>query len=741
MTERRIDFNIIIIGPQCTGKTSVLNNIIGRQISEICNVRNTFVPFVFEEKENLEIDKNRLMKISDEIKNYNLNNKIKYDNDKHLQSKESLRNNMKTFDIPIIKDLYVNDKVRKYIKFNICDFPGLTDQTSKSNLYQLLRDSLHDYDMIIYVESAQDILNRSISDTEFMIKELMEIINNIDKNNILFLPILNKIDTITNEINRETLHERLKLINFENKNLINLNDKKFIDFNAKDALIHRCIPNDKCLEILDPETAENVAANFHGTYNWHKADTIKKKQIIFDKIIPDSILNNIGELEQSSKFSDFKSVFNTLINSNYKKIFTVKERIHFNEIIKKYEKYDDNNFDQMCEDIELLIIRSRKLNTDIALHYHKDLINDIRPLIEDFHNESIKQIDELLTEQNIQKYGYAKLKDDISKIRSKYTQLNKSSHNEFEVEINKGIEVCNVKLHDLYGILLFTISFDTSNTHKLDSIKIIMNELIEVKAFDLIIKFFKEVLMNELYFDKLFFNKNIYVIELLSLFKHKYNDILTELWIEILNFRLDKINENDKSIKDKDYFKTYLKYLRLFLEYNEQKFRENNILYIHKILDEKLDIQYHRFIKDNYVIRNPNPITEIEQKLLDLILDNYYTFPCIEFLLSINVCFDELEYKNDLSENHDFKNKHDENNNIRNYNMEKDVNSQDYNINFGYNNYNNNPNEIINSNTGDNNYGMDNFDNEKRILIDVPKKVKQTGKKNPTRRNNNNAHY
>ena len=242
-SQQAVDFsnkiNIVIIGAVSAGKSTLLNNIFGEQLSECKIKRTTMTPQIY---------------IQSDRYNRNISSEI-YDNNKKINEdliKKSELNQVTLEDIKethhLVENIYNFTKLENNISVNVYDIPGLNDGRTKDLYYSYINSNFVNFDIIIFVVDINSALNTSDE-----VEILDTILNNckLNKNNhsvsSKLIVLANKCDgmykekgeIVLEEEHNEMLEQIQKLVKQKVDEIIPNLNYSIIPISAEDSYIYR----------------------------------------------------------------------------------------------------------------------------------------------------------------------------------------------------------------------------------------------------------------------------------------------------------------------------------------------------------------------------------------------------------------------------------------------------------------------------------------------------------------------
>jgi predicted GTPase len=318
---------IFLIGEVSSGKSSLLNGLIGAYISKPSLLRGTYEPtkYIFNSSSK---DDSNIVKISEECELNSLRGKIIADvkiNDAYIE-----------YPLPLRYGL--ND-------FTLIDFPGINDSDDNNQIFlQLINNNIHLADLVIYVtEATKAFLNKSEKETFEHIQKLIEA-QLSEGRAIELIIVVNKFD--------EADDEELNILYNQISKRINIPINKIFRCSSHKLLINTIIKHKISLHI--PKFAKReIDKIFQNT------------KIIVDSKIKNKIdtLNRVDyfDIKFSKNICDDEKKNTTGDIDNFVSFITLFQKKYINKIIDVADKYFDFIISK-C--IELVQSEAEKKNND-----------------------------------------------------------------------------------------------------------------------------------------------------------------------------------------------------------------------------------------------------------------------------------------------------------------------------------------------------------------------------------------
>lgn len=297
-----------ILGTVSSGKSTMLNSIFCKELSQSSIKRTTMEPIIFSETLETDYDLEKSKSIHSEIKNINLNIVKKTETGVKRQIC-----NEKHFDVGKI-DIKIMDKSL----IDIIDVPGLNDARTKDIYFDYLNNNFFKFNVIIFLVDIHSGLNTS---DEMDILKL--IVDNTKKQllsanrKIYTLVIVNKCDDLQIKLEKgkeilyldDELHEMFEQVNlttrseFEKANISeHLID--IIHMSALDSYLYRMIDRYGSTYQLKDADMLKIGINNCGRSFGKKSKELQYKEV--EKIINDK--DFVKDMIKMSGFSGLESV-------------------------------------------------------------------------------------------------------------------------------------------------------------------------------------------------------------------------------------------------------------------------------------------------------------------------------------------------------------------------------------------------------------------------------------------------
>lgn len=276
-----------LCGCVSVGKSTFLNAIAGKQLSDTEMKATTFVPQIYTEKQI----------------NCNTPEIIRLKNRKMNQiAEEQIEKGQ--FDIkqcvPVVHQInrlcdLVNEDSEN-IKLEFHDIPGLNDSSGKSIYFEYARKNIKNYDIIIFMTD----INRGLSNSD-EVDVLNLLIESMTQTRSRMICLINKCDDIYFDIDENDLmfeeNEQENIYISANNTLADIAKKynlevgetkritPFLPISAENCYIYRALHENPDYK-LDPIHKARLCKNECGNFTWKKM-TQDEKDKVFDKIIKD----------------------------------------------------------------------------------------------------------------------------------------------------------------------------------------------------------------------------------------------------------------------------------------------------------------------------------------------------------------------------------------------------------------------------------------------------------------------
>ena len=302
--DQQKNLNIAFFGAVSVGKSTLINTLLGYDLSSCKRKRTTMVPFVYR----LDNKNQNFSFINDIKKNINkINNDIIEKSEKGIIE----TNEISTEQIISLPQKNIFNLSDGFV-LNIYDIPGLNDARTKNSYYQYLSDNFKKFDMVFFIIDINSSLNTSDE-----IEILEEIIKNLLKNKHLgidtkFLIIVNKCDNMFYNDGKLTLDQDSTelysqiLVTLEQKfkanNIVLDKENNIVPISSEDSFVYKIFNIDPDIK-LEQKYIDKFGFNEFGKTRWSTmAEEEKTKKI-----------KNILQSTDLSKALDITG-YNILIN-------------------------------------------------------------------------------------------------------------------------------------------------------------------------------------------------------------------------------------------------------------------------------------------------------------------------------------------------------------------------------------------------------------------------------------------
>ena len=371
--------NIGIIGCISAGKSTLLNAIFGKCLSDMKIKRTTMVPQIYHLKHN-DIDNTNI----EEIINTNQSS------NKSFCGTVWDGTDVCNYNIKHPSD-FIN--LNEDFEIKIYDIPGINDQQTKDIYMKWLKENISDFNFIIYTIDINSALNTSDE------IEILDVITSHIEKNTHLICLINKCDNQVKENNVFRLddEELEDIIETQIKPTIdNKLKNKFFNyilqtFSSQKCFLYRTIQCNDVLDTIiqnfDPKHIEAIMVEEVGKSKWNRITQEKKEEFINKKLLDISynkddiniVLNNCGYYE----LIDY--ITNVLTNnSNFYIDYYMKNNIieypEDNSDTKEYnEFYNYCNEILKCSQIKSFIKskNNQKIKEDLENNYTQNLIKKI----------------------------------------------------------------------------------------------------------------------------------------------------------------------------------------------------------------------------------------------------------------------------------------------------------------------------------------------------------------------------
>lgn len=618
MAQMKFPFTIAIIGPKCTGKTTILNNLIGYNVSETHITRNTYYPFCFQEVDG-DID---LLSVKRKIKNNNKEFEKYQDDEKYKFTIEECI--VHEYPIPTCQNLLNNEKLRNQLTFRFYDIPGFDDHVANAAYMQWITRNADKFDMVIYVDSYDSLLNRDIDMSQKYFTEIKHALSQSDNPKII-LPVFNKA-----ECHDSSIEKRFSNVFKDMKTNIVTCD--FVNIIGDKAMIYRCFKNHQSYDMCDLNVFSKFLCYFTDRPSWRELTSDEK-----NKNFKSDVMLQIEEMKDTyvsdSKFENFLHQFNSLIENNIGTILSHKKEIEYEKIISDvtndnfYEIFK-NFSESYYEAIEL-----EKYSTIECKEYLVLLFKDkINKYVDDSSINIKKKVDKInLSEEEI---------DFISKeIRDLNNRIEIIKKGNFDVTLTNILDscsqMCRTFMGKLYSSLLVESDFDPDGRHNANRLKEILVTQIAIDS-SIVIKFFEEKILKaeSNIIENLFFSKSDYLVNIITVFKGKVDNSTFSLLTKILFKRLSHlINVKPQSNK---FIRSYILRMPDFLEKHKNIFIDNELSEMRSSMNSNFINLSVNLIKEYQGRDYKENVLDLEEHIMNIIQESYSFNPEEDILHDLN---------------------------------------------------------------------------------------------------------
>lgn len=361
--DRPNSINVALIGEVSVGKTTVLNTMFIKKLSDTKRIRTT-------KSVNIYCEVDDPTKVQDTSTIYKLN--TCYEEAMKGKQITTMKENIYT----ISPSKLFGDSLSGY-NLNIIDIPGLNDGADNEIIKKWISDNFINFDVVFFIVNGEYALN-----TETERKLLQFVIDNCNKYpHIKLFALINKYDDPDDDELRELKEQAVKVINDMNKTKL---DIEIIELCARQAYLYRYLEYNKTLEGLDQRSKSLLAVRELGTKAKQYDDKKLLEELLLSigqtKEIKDSCYNNtnFNKLINTFKEKVGKEVDNIYYNKNMTQIRENYKNWIFEKILSKYQsiakfKRDDQP-DKLLEQVILDHINSLYKFNDRSLNHWNYLI-------------------------------------------------------------------------------------------------------------------------------------------------------------------------------------------------------------------------------------------------------------------------------------------------------------------------------------------------------------------------------
>lgn len=363
--DRENTINIALIGEVSTGKTTLLNSMFIKTLSDMRRIRTTMSINIYAETTN-----KTLINSEDDILKINTNYEATM-KDKKLETLEEFTYYVQ----PSIS--FGNVLAKKGYNLNIIDIPGLNDSSCNDLIRKWISNNFYKFDFVFFIINGEGAMN-----TESERKLLEFIVKNIELHpHVSLLNIINKYDDPTDEELNELRTQAIKVIKET------IGDRKIntstLAISAEKSYIYRFIEYNKTVDGLSHKHKNLISIMELGTkskkYDDTKLVSELVKSINESKKDDDSCYNstNYGLLISYFKNNIVANCSNIIFNKMVS--FVKRENPITNILIDKYRKcmnLTDNKdlfFESCIEGLFKINIGNVKYITDTNAILNKNI--------------------------------------------------------------------------------------------------------------------------------------------------------------------------------------------------------------------------------------------------------------------------------------------------------------------------------------------------------------------------------
>jgi GTP-binding protein EngB required for normal cell division len=325
------NINICFVGGVSTGKSTALNSIFGKKLTQCHFKRTTMIPTVYVENPSEISDTDTIYQ---QISQKNAELIEKTENGKKV-SKEDYAEmvfNVGKLDIDIVEDSFVN----------VYDIPGLNDPRTKSIYYDYLDTNFHKFNIVVFFIDIRSGLNTS---DEFDILDFITTHTRFLKDRPIYtLVVVNKADDmqLDSDDNVTVTGELKEMFDYVHQTVTTEFRKRavfdrligIIPLCAIDAYLYRMIQKFGENFELTPEQILKIGVNENGKkFSTHNPE--KQRELVGEILRDETFIETMIRL---SGFSQFERILRRFLSVESKKIRTeniLYERKHLPTITRE----------------------------------------------------------------------------------------------------------------------------------------------------------------------------------------------------------------------------------------------------------------------------------------------------------------------------------------------------------------------------------------------------------------------
>jgi GTP-binding protein EngB required for normal cell division len=325
------NINICFVGGVSTGKSTALNSIFGKKLTQCHFKRTTMIPTVYVENPSEVSDTDMIYKQISQ-KNAELIEKTENGLKVSKEDYAEMVFNVGKLDIDIVEDSFVN----------VYDIPGLNDPRTKSIYYDYLDTNFHKFNIVVFFIDIRSGLNTS---DEFDILDFITTHTRFLKDRPIYtLVVVNKADdmqlngddnvTVTGELKEmfDYVHQTVT-VEFR-KRAVEDRLIGIIPLCAIDAYLYHMIQKFGADFELTPEQILKIGVNENGKkFSTHKPE--KQRELVGEILRDEKFIETMISL---SGFSQFERILKRFLSAEGKKIRTeniLYERRHLPAITRE----------------------------------------------------------------------------------------------------------------------------------------------------------------------------------------------------------------------------------------------------------------------------------------------------------------------------------------------------------------------------------------------------------------------
>jgi GTP-binding protein EngB required for normal cell division len=309
------NINICFVGGVSTGKSTALNSIFGKKLTQCHFKRTTMIPTIYVENPSEVSDTDMIYKQISQ-KNAELIDKTENGLKVSKEDYAEMVFNVGKLDIDIVEDSFVN----------VYDIPGLNDPRTKSIYYDYLDTNFHKFNIVVFFIDIRSGLNTS---DEFDILDFITTHTRFLKDRPIYtLVVVNKADdmqlngddnvTVTGELKEmfDYVHQTVT-VEFR-KRAVEDRLIGIIPLCAIDAYLYRMIQKFGADFELTPEQILKIGVNENGKkFSTHKPE--KQRELVGEFLRDEKFIETMISL---SGFSQFERILKRFLSVEGKKIRT-----------------------------------------------------------------------------------------------------------------------------------------------------------------------------------------------------------------------------------------------------------------------------------------------------------------------------------------------------------------------------------------------------------------------------------